>query len=406
MATAPPPNGNGKYLIWPGFVGTDGSCTDSLYLLPPTYAYQKSFSWTANLLFNTGGDVSKTVGNDDFGLTLSQTGGKGPDQTNVVVNLTITGKNMWACAPAARTALMGNFATFIAAVEQQLELGGTLVPGATSIIGQQVADRMAAPLLETAFYRYRFSPGTAVGTIPYVDIRPGMRVRVDTEVRQFVTPSSPLNAYVATGSMPVLVASVPTSNGRTVAFDPLLGTIRAPTVGGTATTPVEAGGLLDLTPVGGARRHWRALYPASIPSPTEPGDTTAAKNVTLLGADTLTALDAATSAWPATPASPAVTAIFLGRSLALPEIPVWVTNSQRGVTTLAYVSVGTTVANIVEQYAPIPVDPAQNPVTVGRSTSAAPAGGTSVDLPSGVQVLTSPLFDVPLAAGDVLSFSY
>jgi len=404
MADTPSPDGN--YQIWPDFVGTDGSCTDSLYLLPPAFSYQGSYAWSTSLLFSPGGDLSKTVGNDDFTLTLKQTGGKDPDQFNVAINLTITGKNMWACAPNARAALMGNFATFVAAVEAELELAGVLVPGATAIVAQQVADLIAAPLLETLFYRYRFSPGTALGTTSYVDVRPGMRLRVDTEVRQFVTPSSPLNASIATGSLSIQVASSPSGATRTTAFDPLLATIRAPKVAGTPPTPVQSGGLLDLSPVAAIRRHWRLLYPDSVVSPTDPGDTTIAKNVTLLGADTLTDLDNATSSWPKSPGGSAVTAIFLGRALALPEIPVWTSNSNRGVTALEYLSIGTTIANLVERFGPIPIDAKLNPITVARPTTATGSGGSFVEFPPSLKALTSTLFDVPLAAGDVLSFSY
>lgn len=405
MPETPSPDGN--YQIWPGFVGTDGSCTDSLYLLPPAFSYQQSYAWSTNLLFSPGGDVGKTVTNDDFGLTLTQTGGKNPDQSNVATNLTITGKNMWACGPNARAALMGNFATFVATVEAELELAGVLVPGATAIIARQVADLIAAPPLETLFYRYRFSPGTVPGTTPYVDVRPGMRLRVDTEVRQLVSPSSPLNASIATGSMPIEVASAPSGGTRTTAFDPLLATIRAPKVDGTPPTPLQSGGLLDLSPVAGTRRHWRLLYPDSVVAPTDPGDTTIAKNVTLLGADTLTHLDAATSSWPKPPGGSAVTAIFLGRALALPEIPIWTANSNRGVTALEYVSIGTTIAHLVERFGPIPIDAKLNPVaSVVRPSTASASGGSNVEFPSSLKALTSALFDVPVVAGDVLSFSY
>ena len=61
-----------------------------------------------------------------------------------------------------------------------------------------------------------FSPGIVVGTVPYVDIRPGMRLRIETQTSQFLTPSSPLNGYVSSGRFEFFINSVPASNGTRV----------------------------------------------------------------------------------------------------------------------------------------------------------------------------------------------
>lgn len=128
--------------------------------------------------------------------------------------------------------------------------------------------------------------------------------------------------------------------------------------------------------------------------------------MTLIGAQTLEYLNAATNAYPhcnAEDAPPNICAIFLGRTIVVPEIPVWV--NLNTLTTLEYVPVGTTFANIIERFTMPPLSSAttsfsvQRPMTTGNPLNITlyngltPAGNPMVAYPS-------TMFDVPLIAGD------
>src|SRR5207237_1213566 len=137
---------------------------------------------------------------------------------------------------------------------------------------------------------------------------------------QFLTPSSPLNGYVSSGRFEFFINSVPASNGtRVVTFDPFLGTIKSPSITGASTSPVVAGGLIDLQPISGQRRYWRLFYPQTIPAPSQPGDLTTTDNVMLVGAQTLCLLNSVTNSQlqcNTTGLPPNITATFLGRVIA------------------------------------------------------------------------------------------
>lgn len=406
-SVTPAPISN-SYQIFPFFTGSDSACESAVYFLPPSFTYKQPTTFTSQYLFNSSsGTTTGTYANSDFKFSLAAG----------AVTVTLLANNMWACAAAARTQLMCSFVDFLQNVESQFELTGVLIPGATAIIGQRIADYMPAPPLETLFYRYSLSPGTSTGTVPYVDLRPGMRLRVETQASQFLTPGSPLNGYVGAGSFAYHVNSVaaPSGAGRVVTFDPFLGTIRTPSVTGGSTSPVVASGLVDLMPFSGQRPYWRLFYPQSISAPTQPGDLSTTDNVSLVGAQTLGQLNAATPQSPACPASkggatsatPNVTAIFLGRAVVVPEIPIWI--SAYNQTSLEYVPVGTTLNNIAERYAALPLNTQQPQfASVKRPTTAATNTTASVTpftkgLPGGT--LPPGMFDIPLIAGDSVTLS-
>jgi hypothetical protein len=422
---------DGNYQIFPFFPGTAGQCKNDIYLLPPTFAYGAKTSISIPLLYASKfNDQPPPPRNHDFQFSLSQDGSGPPTQANVNVNITLTGKNMWACSKSARTALMAHFVDFLEYIETHFESEGVLIAGATFRIGQIIADYLPAPLQETLFYRYSFSPGFAANTAPYVDVRPGMRLRVETQSSQFLTPGSALNGYVNGGSSVFFVNSVPAANGtngaRAVTFDPFLGTIRTPTITDASTSPVVAGGLIDLAPTGGARTYWRLFYPQSMPAPSQPGDLTTAHNMMLIGAQTLKQLNAATKSYsqcgdPGAPGDPPnVTVIFLGRAIAVPEIPVWMT--VRGQTILQYVPLGTTIANLVERYTRLPLSPSQSVIrSISRTAANLTSDGTTsfpasdgttsfpVSLTDNISSLTAipvGFFDLPLIGGDNITLNF
>jgi hypothetical protein len=411
-AAADPPLSTSNYLVYPGFTGKDGGCpSGQVFLVPPNVNYKTptaSTTFTIPQIYTGDANVGghSLTGNGDFTITFGPAPSTTPPQfpANVPTNVTLTGANLWSCG-AARTTLMQNFVSFLEAVETTLELTGIIAPGATATIAAQLADRIPAPPLETLFYRYAFVPGTGAGTVPSVDVRPGMRLRIETETSQYVAPSSALNGYVGGGRLSVNVVSVPQGTQRVVAFDPFLGTIRAPATAG-AGSPLVAGGLVDLQAPAGARPHWRLLYPSSMQLPSQPGDYGLTDNVALVGTATLANMAAVTSSYPnqapaATP--PDVYAIFGGRAMVVPEIPIRLSVGQQ--TTIQYVALGTTLANVAEQYVSLPRGTANPGVQLNRLTTAVSPPATTA---APVQLYTSQLvpvmvpgmLDLPLIAGD------
>lgn len=394
MAT--PPASNGNFQVFAEFSGEDGGCTstNAVFLLPPAYDYGKSSKISLSNLYLGGMTLPQGWRNDDFSVALVESGSGSPNQTNVAVQITLAGKNMWNCAAPARATLMANFTSFILWIEANLELNGILVPGAAMIIAQQIAANMPAPPLETLFYQYGFISGLAVGTTPSINIMPGMQIRIDTEVSQFVSPGSAFNGYVGAGSFSYGIGSVsPTSPGlpRPLAFDPFLGMIAAPKI--TNPSPIVAGGVIDLLPVGGAQPYWKLFYPTTLTSPSNAGQAGMTNNVALIGAGTLNDLNTALENLPAC-TSTTTCAYFAGRTIVVPLIPIFI--SVRNLYAVEWVPIGTTFRHIVERYGS--VSPGSDPGTLVRGP-----GPVKFWHPSTTSLVDPREYDVPLIGGDVVT---
>ena len=415
VAAVAGPGQTGNYQVYPFYSGSDSACTNAIFLLPPAWAtFGKAFAPLQIPLLYGGpsGALPAAIGDGDFTLAFSGPSKPPYNQGNVTASVTI-GANAWVCDPGARQTLMRSFTSFLLA----LEASGALVPGGLQVVASQVADWSPAPLAETLFWRYSLSAGTYPQTIPYVVVRPGMRLRVDGEVSQFVDPASPQNGYVTGSRVSFGVGSTAASGGgRVVTFDALLGAIRAPTVappavpspvtGATPAGTAVAAGAMDLSPTGGQRAYWRLLYPPSVPSPLDAGDLAIGDNVVLLGAPSLADLEKATGDYPKSLDSANVYLTFLGRALAVPEIPVFLTLGN-GPRWLEWVPVGTTLANVVERFTTLPLSPQQSllsgfarPSTASQTQSATVPVKLTVSDQQALTALPPAMFDVPLIAGD------
>jgi hypothetical protein len=403
------PPSSTAYQVDPQFSGTDGPCTNPVFLLPPQSNEGEAISVDVPWIYTGESTFPAGPSNDDFAISFD-TVKSGSAEVNVV-NVQILANNAWRCAPAARASLMANFVDILTAVEP-LELNGQLSPGATMRIAEVIADNLPAPVSETLFYRYGLSSGFPPTKIACVDIRPGMRLRIETSITQFVTTNPAMNQYIAAGRFLYDVGSMPSRSPssplRVVTFDPFLGAIATPQIKETST---GAGGIVDLMVAGGTQSYWRLFYPPQMQPPGSPGDTSLGDNVALIGAPNYTALQTATQKYPTPPPSPDSSSVFLGRSIAIPEIPIWIKLPNQA--NLLYVSVGTTVANIIERIMTIPLDPNQTIVTMTR-VSNLPVGNPgratnnlSVDFfPGGGAALDPRVFDLPLIAGDAITFTF
>jgi hypothetical protein len=411
-----------NYQVYPSFIGTDQVTSSVPFLLPPAWTTPTSDSQVGGsiaisvpYLIASGQSPANYTDNTDFQLTVSS------KQIQITI-MSGKGTNAWCAGATARTALMTNFTAFLQYVETNYELPGILVPGSTFIIGQAIADWIPAPLTESAFYRYSLSTGfppppSSALTRAFVDLRPGMRLRVESAASEYVSPGSPMNGFVGNGQFEYLIGSMaPGGGARVITFDSFMGTISSPKVNGATTTPcATAGGLFDLQATGSGRTYVRLFYPSSVGAPAQPGCLSNTCSAALVGAQTLAMLNQATSTYPTWTANliaPATLGntciIFLGRAVVVPEIEVFVI--VRGTTFPIWVSVGTTFANIVQRYIPLPLSSSMSPfpVSLQRFMSTAPTNRMYVDnqINQTANGITASMFDVPLVAGDLLTFSF
>ena len=356
--------GRGRYQVYGSFRGTDQGAAEP-YLIAPKAEFNKEIAVVVvNLYSGKASAPDKTTfDNADFKLAwllrndplanLSTVPADKVDDVKVAV--TIKNANCWKAAPAARQALRASFEVFCQWVET-LELGAqAIVPGGAAVLINRVAEALPAPLGDSLFFHAGFNAGRGASSSPYVDLRPGMRLRVDFAANQFVAPGSPLNGLVGSGQSHYYIGR---DSDQRIVFDAFLAAIAAPETSaplGQAT----ASGALDLQAAGAARRHYRLFYPTQLPPATAPGDGRLTRNVTLIGADTRADLKAATDVYSqsgdlaAAAGLPIIALSFRGRAVAVPEIAVYI-NREVGNhrdSALTYVPLGTTLRQLLDQQA-------------------------------------------------------
>src|SRR4051794_23846694 len=307
-----------------------------------------------SLVLNTG---SLTVGSPisvpvDARLLLNATAASGPVvdagafklQSGPGQSWQVTiDKQLWSFTGQSRDPLLTAYTTFLQGVEG-LE-GTRLRVGATEVLRALLAPRIPATFAESLFFGTGF---VAQDNPPrcYVDLSPGMRLRIDFQQRQFVPANfpGPLSGFVGAGSMAATVSSVPRASGASrLTLDPFLSAARLPPVPPAAG---GAGGLIDLAGTSAAVRHLRLCYPPSAFVDAASGGVAAPPaNVTLLGADDLATLAAATNAYYTSgrPTAPLV-AYFRGRATVVPELPYVVDGALR------YVPLATTLRHLLEPF--------------------------------------------------------
>lgn len=346
------------YQVFGGFEGVDNAASAAPYLLPPLPA-QTFFNGPITLRvpnLNRASAPTGTAENDDFSFRWVSA----PRQP-VQAEITVKNNNVWKAAAAAANALRANFAAFLAQIEQMELTSKSLIAGGTAVIAQAITESLPLPVNLVPYYASGFNDGLGADKNPYVDLRPGMRLRLEMAASQFVEPASPFNGPAGAGQ---IVYSIVRVRGERVAFDSFLGSISAPQIstngGGNIRT---AAGLIDLQAAGSARRHYRLFYPTQLPAASEPGSSSIASSITLIGADTLADLNKATDAYinqgittTAAPGSaPLVYVVFAGRITATVEIGVYITQSVWSIVepTLEYVPLGTTMRQALDRMIPV-----------------------------------------------------
>jgi len=244
-----------------------------------------------------------------------------------------------------RSAVSTGILQFLTQVEQASPL-----PGAVPLLQQVIAQYLPLTFAETLYYRYGSNP--AMG---YIDLQPGMRLRLDFEAFQQPNQKGAalLNGFVGAGSSYIQVVESIASNGSLLtSFSPLLAMSTymsvAPNSGGGA-------GAVDLYGIYGqpatASPYFRLFYPKSLSSADSPGSTLIQNNIAVVGASSLASMDAATTQYRDSQTFPSnVTATFFrGRTMITPEIPVFLNNNVP-----IWVEVGTTLRQALRGYTYVP----------------------------------------------------
>jgi hypothetical protein len=252
--------------------------------------------------------------------------------------------NVWSfTANGIRAALRTAYLAFLQKVEAP---ANGLLPGAMALLQQVIAQALPLTFAETLYYAYGFD-----ATSGYVNLQPGMRLRVDFENRQFVSvdPQGTLSGFIGTGTSYFDIAALANGGPPPAIFDAFLGSMAVPLV---AANTGGGAGAIDLQGSRFQQPYVRLFYPPTFPSSDSFGMLGASQNVVIVGAPTITKLEEATRTYLQNRNFNGVTGIywtyFRGRATFIPEIACVV----RGTPT--WVSLGTTVRQLTGRFSPLP----------------------------------------------------
>lgn len=263
-----------------------------------------------------------------------------------------SGSSAWKFDEASREVLAADFLNFLKKMEMPDGANVLIKDGALAMVRQSIA--LGLPLLysEILSYMYAFNPDSHKGG--YVDLVPGMRLRVDGEAYQSTPPNNNQAGYITGGSAAYEIHSYVYIDEQTSAktlktgFDAFLSTITRTTVPSPIGSGVNNGGagIIDLYTSGGRLPYYRLLYPGSLRDPKYTGLLSQTDLPVVLGALNYNTLLTATDQYINTGSFSGLTGIypffFRGRSIPVAEIAVTLNGERR------WVQVGATVANLLE----------------------------------------------------------
>jgi hypothetical protein len=370
----------------------------------------------------TGGLITlwlPNIGAFDVGIrvdpfVLTRVAGSGPLPYRLDIGGTGTTIDPWQMAlpPYPGTQIRKALADATIALLRALAPGR---PGAVAVVRRALAAALPQTFEETMFYRYGL-----MGTAPYVDLLPGMRVRIDSEAFQVVLPESDMRNGFAPGSSGFhQLSSLPlTDRMKAATFAPFLSRLTGLKV--TADAGGGYGGVVDLYQPSGPRNYFRLFYPPTFTSPTDPGPTDVSSAVALVGALDWAVLQDQTDYWALSgqfnPALATLLAYFRGRVTVTPMIDVVLDGTPLSV------ELGTTVRQLLERFMPLPYGETLqlNGFHLERAISELASSADAFD--QGYQIgRTAPVsfqdfpftpypsgtdwFDLPLRGGDRLSLN-
>jgi hypothetical protein len=293
-----------------------------------------------------------------------------------------------------------------------MEDNGQLRRGMARYAAQRVVDGLPLQLSEALLYRYGFNASSG-----YIDLMPGMRLRIEYGSFQSIGPGQPLNSFTGSGVGYYDVSTfLKQANGNfvdTIVFNSYLAANRAPYI---APTSSGASSIIDVQSQHGPRRYYRLLYPKTFISPTYMGNPGVAENVTLVGADTLALIRSVTEDYangkPILTGTDVDAVYFAGRALLIPEVLIFVNSVP------TWVAIGTTVRNVIERMGHFAFTTAisiYNAFLMARQyyqmNNYAPETQTNylamifVSLPDVIQYLGPDVYELPVIAGDSIKIT-
>ncbi len=259
----------------------------------------------------------------------------------------------WNFDATSRSTLATDFLNFIKKMEMPEGTNVLIKGGALAMVRQSIA--LGLPLLysEIPRYMYAFNPDDQTGG--YVDLVPGMRLRVDSEVYQSTPPANNQAGYITNGSATYEIHSYVDgqSSDLKTGFDAFLSAMQRTTVPSPLDSVNSGGaGVIDLYTSGGRLPYYRLLYPGSLHDPKYTGLVNQTDLPVILGATNYNTLITATEQYINNGNFSGLTGIFpfffRGRSIPVPEIAVTLNGEKR------WVPVGSTVANLLETEGSLP----------------------------------------------------
>lgn len=262
------------------------------------------------------------------------------DPVKVPYKITVPANSpIWTFDNTPIRPVYNDFLQFLILLEKQ-----GLQPGGLELVRLALAQYLPLTFAETLFYRYSLHP-----TNGYVDLQPGMRVRLDYQVHQAVDPAQNyLNGFVGSGTSYLDVVSVASGTNLLTAFNPFLASMQH-----TAVSPNQGGaaGPIDISGAAFAYPYFRLFYPQNFTSSDSTGSVGVGNNVALLGAGSLTDLTAATTTYVNNgnfTGAPGVNTFFRGRVTVTPEVQL----AYFGTPT--YVPLGSTVRQLLRGFTVLP----------------------------------------------------
>lgn len=410
-----PPAPGSSYQVYTAVITNDDQ-TQSFYpfLLPPSYPSNTNTDQTLSVADiygpNALSDSSKcglalgaSADNNVFSLAWDTTNPNAP-----IAKITIAAALLWDTAPTARQQLQTAYQVFLQQLET-LETSGCLNRGGAAVVALRVVESLPMQLTEILSFYYGLQ--TTQGT-NYVDIQPGMRLRVENAASQFITPGSAFNGFITNSANYYNIQLSLTPAGQEyLSFDSFLGTLTPPSIASGADS---AGGIIDFQGQNMGRRRYRLFYPSQFPASNTSGVDSILQNVTLIGADNLADIQTATTDYVSkkgcsTTASgqPIICLFFRGRSIVVPEILIYLNGAP------TYVPLGTTLRQLTSRIMVYPFNPfntanlgTNNAISMqrlGLNSSGVVYSTLGFDkLPAG-SVLPSgalDMFDIPVVQGD------
>jgi len=249
--------------------------------------------------------------------------------------------------PSIRTEVLDAYRTFLGSLESN-GMGAIGV----KLVKTRLAEVIPVTFNELLFYHYGLNQAEG-----YVDLQPGMRLRVDYQNYQLVHPAQDqrLHGYTGGGTSYLQIATQrSTGNGSqlSLSFDPFVVGMQNVLVEAGAGDGSSVAGIIDLHKSAYRKPYLRLFYPNAYPGISSAGWFGTEKNITLIGADTTTNLQRVTDdeylKKGAVTSGNGQAFYFRGRTTVIPEIAIQVNGQSE------YVALGATFRQLLERYLSVP----------------------------------------------------